>query len=70
MEHFSEIMERLPDLNRILVFDDASFIGASASQAVMKIKRELTTVRHTAGQDVKVVLIFNFHYSAARWIRT
>ena len=63
LKNFSAILEGLPDLNRILIFDDTSFLGASSSAVVTKIKRDLTTVRHARSGDLKTVLILNFHYS-------
>ena len=68
-EHLRELtktMEALPaGINRICIFDDSSFMGASASRIVQKIKHELTQIRHTAAGDVKCILIYNFHYSKA-----
>ena len=63
LTHFKNTLDSLPDANRILIFDDTSFMGASASKSVQKIKREVTTVRHGSGADYRTVLFFNFHYS-------
>lgn len=63
LKNFSNTLAALPDANRILIFDDTSFMGSSASRAVQKIKKEVTTVRHGASADYRTVLIYNFHYS-------
>lgn len=63
LPHFEELIARMPQVNRILVFDDTSFMGSSVSKEVLAIKAQVTKVRHIGGQDVKTVLIFNFHYS-------
>lgn len=65
LKNLTMTMESLPDMNRILIFDDSSFMGASSSRLVQKIKHELTKIRHTSAGDVKVILVYNFHYSKA-----
>ena len=57
LKKFREIIESLPIINRILIFDDISFTK------INKIKHDLTTVRHLKSADVKTVLIYNLHYS-------
>ena len=57
--HFREILESVPkNKNLILIFDDLSF-----QKQLKNIKSDLTKVRHLRNGDVKVVLIYNFHYS-------
>lgn len=66
LKNLTLTMEAMPSgMNRICIFDDSSFMGASASRVVQKIKHELTKIRHTSAGDVKAILIFNFHYSKA-----
>lgn len=61
LANFQEIIEQLPKQNRILVFDDLSFLGSATSKYFMDIKSKVTTVRHIGTEDFKTVLIFNFH---------
>ena len=56
---FSEVLQELPKVNRILIFDDLSFIKGNISE----IKQQVSEVRHAVGIDIKTVLFFNFHYS-------
>jgi len=51
--------------NYVLVFDDVSFLGADANKKqVDMIKQAETTIRHLpGGQDVKIILIYNYHYT-------
>ena len=57
---FSEVLSELPKQNRILIFDDLSFIKGN----IDNIKQQVSQVRHTEGGiDLKTVLFFNFHYS-------
>lgn len=57
LKNFRSIIESLPIVNRILIFDDISFKNLTA------VKHDITTVRHIKGTDVKTILIYNFHYS-------
>ena len=52
------------DTNWILRFDDVSFLDAKNSKnAISKVKEAVTKIRHLeGGKDVKVVLIYNYHY--------
>ena len=57
---FAEVLSELPKQNRILIFDDLSFIKGN----IDNIKQQVSQVRHTeGGVDLKTVLFFNFHYS-------
>ena len=57
LKNFRSLIESLPLINRILIFDDISFIKLN------QIKHDLTTIRHLKSIDVKTVLIYNLHYS-------
>lgn len=63
--NFKETLATLQSANHILVFDDLSFLGAEASKRqIDMIKQAETTIRHLpGGQDVKIILIYNYHYS-------
>lgn len=65
LNDFQALIEGLPKQNRILVFDDLSFLGSSTSKFYMDIKSAVTTVRHIGTEDFKTVLIFNFHQTKA-----
>lgn len=56
-----------PNLNHILIFDDVSFMQSQFSrQQILSIESNMTTVRHMkGGEDKKIILIMNFHYSMA-----
>ena len=53
------------DTNWILRFDDVSFLDAKHNKkAISQVKEAVTKIRHLeGGKDVKVVLIYNYHYS-------
>lgn len=53
------------DTNWILRFDDVSFLDAKHNKkAISQVKEAVTKIRHLeGGRDVKVVLIYNYHYS-------
>ena len=57
LKNFRNLIESLPLINRILIFDDISFTK------INQIKHDLTTIRHLKTVDVKTVLIYNIHYS-------
>lgn len=66
LKNLRQTMEDMPArVNRILIFDDASFMGASASNLVRQAKQDVSQIRHTSAGDVKVILMFIFHYSKA-----
>ena len=57
---FSEVLDELPKQNRIIIFDDISFIKGNISA----VKQQVSEVRHDKdGIDKKTILIFNFHYT-------
>ena len=53
------------DTNWILRFDDVSFLDAKNNKkAISQVKEAVTKIRHLeGGKDVKVILIYNYHYS-------
>jgi len=63
--NFKETLATLQGTNHILVFDDLSFLGADANKKqIDMIKQAETTIRHLpGGQDVKIILIYNYHYT-------
>ena len=64
--HFEETLKTLTgDTNWILRFDDVSFLDAKHNKkAISQVKEAVTKVRHLeGGRDIKVVLIYNYHYS-------
>ena len=71
-EHLMNFKETIKTLsvsgvatNYVLVFDDISFLGADANKRqVDMIKQAETTIRHLeGGKDVKIILIYNYHYT-------
>mgnify|MGYP006274086331 CR=1 FL=1 len=62
---FKGTLGSLQAANHILVFDDLSFLGADATKKQIDIiKQAETTIRHLpGGQDVKIILIYNYHYT-------
>ena len=70
-EDLSKLKLILSDLNAsvnwILVFDDISFLSANLSKKeIENIQKEFTEIRHLSdGKDIKVICIFNFHYTMA-----
>ena len=65
--NFEETLSRLQPTNHIIVFDDISFLSATAGKRqIDKIQKAFTEIRHLkGGQDVKIIAIFNFHYNMA-----
>ena len=63
--NFEETLKTLTPTNYVLIFDDVSFLGASASKRQIEVvKKAFTEIRHLpGGQDVKIISIFNFHYN-------
>lgn len=60
LTRFKEILEDLPPVNRIIIFDDATFLLQSN---IKQIKHDVTKIRHLESGDVKTVIIYNYHYS-------
>ena len=62
---FQNFLSKLQPTNYVLIFDDVSFLGASANKKQIEmVKKSMTEIRHLpGGQDVKIIAIFNFHYS-------
>jgi len=63
--NFEQTLASLQPTNHILIFDDISFIAATAGKRQMDlIQKTFTEIRHLpGGQDVKIIAIFNFHYN-------
>lgn len=63
--NFKETLKLLKPANYVLLFDDLSFLGADAtSKQIEMVKQAVTEIRHLpGGQDVKIVIIKNFHYT-------
>jgi hypothetical protein len=64
--NFEETLKTLTvDTNWILRFDDVSFLDAKHNKkAISQVKEAVTKVRHLeGGKDVKIILIYNYHYS-------
>ena len=62
---FQNTISKLSPTNYVLVFDDVSFLQALTSKKQIEIiKQGITEIRHLpGGQDVKIILIFNTHYT-------
>ena len=65
--NFQETLKNLTPTNYVLIFDDVSFLSANANKKQIEIvKQAFTEIRHLeGGQDVKIIAIFNFHYTRA-----
>jgi len=63
--NFEKTLLALEPVNYILIFDDVSFMGASANKKQIEmVKSAVTTIRHLdGGRDVKVIVMMNYHYS-------
>ena len=64
---FENTLSKLQPTNYIFIFDDISFLSAGSSgKQIKKIEQAFTEIRHLpGGQDVKIIVIFNFHYNMA-----
>lgn len=58
-------LAKLQPMNHFLGFDDISWLSASSSkQKLDQIQKTFTEIRHLpGGQDIKVIICFNFHYN-------
>lgn len=67
LKKFGDTLSTLEPTNHCLIFDDVSFMSAELSGKGQKtVEKEVTEIRHLpGGKDVKVVLIFNSHYTPA-----
>jgi hypothetical protein len=63
--NFAATLKTLEPANYVLIFDDLSFLKANASaKQIEMVKQAVTEIRHLpGGQDVKIVIIKNFHYT-------
>ena len=64
---FSDTLRTLEPMNHILVFDDVSFLTAQAGKRhIDLLQQQYSEIRHLeGGHDVKMIIIFNSHYSKA-----
>ena len=63
---FDATLAALPRNNRILWFDDVSFLrgGGVSRQQIEHMKQAMTIIRHLdGGEDVRTVVGLNYHYS-------
>jgi len=63
--NFENTLLALEPVNYILIFDDVSFMGATANRKQIEmVKSAVTTIRHLdGGRDVKIIVMMNYHYS-------
>ena len=63
--NFEKTLLDLEPVNYILIFDDVSFMGATANKKQIEmVKSAVTTIRHLdGGRDVKIIVMMNYHYS-------
>ena len=63
--NFENTLLGLEPVNYILIFDDVSFMGATANKKQIEmVKSAVTTIRHLdGGRDVKIIVMMNYHYS-------
>ena len=61
---FEKTLATLKPSNYIMIFDDISFLSAKANKKQLEaVKAANTKIRHLpGGQDVKIILIYNYHY--------
>ena len=61
---FEKTLATLKPANYIMIFDDISFLSAKANKKQLEaVKAANTKIRHLpGGQDVKIILIYNYHY--------
>lgn len=62
---FENTLATLKPANYIMIFDDVSFLSAKANKKQLEaVKAANTKIRHLpGGQDVKIILIYNYHYN-------
>lgn len=65
--NFQQTVDDLPAVNRILIFDDISFLEGGLSKKDMdRIKKTMTVIRHgKSGEDFRTVIFLSFHYTRA-----
>lgn len=58
-------LAKLEPVNHVMIFDDVSWLVAGNNKAKLdQVQKTFTEIRHLpGGQDIKVVIIFNFHYN-------
>lgn len=63
--NFQQTLAELEPINYVLIFDDVSFMGATANKKQIEmVKSAVTTIRHLqGGKDVKIIIMMNYHYS-------
>jgi len=62
LENLRQTLLELEPVNHILIFDDVSFL-TDRKDRMNEMKQTITEVRHLSGTDVKIIIIFIFHYS-------
>ncbi len=64
LANFADTLKNLKPANYVLIFDDVTFLeGSMNKSAISSIKQAVTKIRHIeGGQNVKIVLIYNYHY--------
>lgn len=57
-------LAKLQPLNHVMIFDDVSWLQAGNNKSkIDQVQKTFTEIRHLpGGQDIKVIIIFNFHY--------
>ena len=61
--NFDSTLRKLPLVNRIIIFDDVSFLNGHANKKELDaMKKAFTTIRHMENIDLKTVVIFSYHY--------
>ena len=65
--NLGETVKNLTPTNQIIIFDDMSFLGATATKKQTDvINQVLSEIRHLpGGMDVKILIFKNFHYTKA-----
>lgn len=65
--NLQETVKTFTPTNQIIIFDDMSFLGATASKKQTDIINQvLSEIRHLeGGKDVKILIFKNFHYTKA-----
>jgi hypothetical protein len=63
--NMEETLAKLEPVNHVMIFDDVSWLVAGNNKAKLaQVQKTFTEIRHLpGGQDIKVVIIFNFHYN-------
>jgi len=68
LENLRQTITELEPVNHILIFDDVSFL-TDRKERMNEMKQTITEVRHLSGTDVKIIIIFIFHYGMQKYLR-